>query len=182
MVLLATFRRIGAPYDTTDMRWPPLNRPSLCPIRSSTDRFVRAVLTSPSTSSSSVARLGPPHNRISLRRGHGSGLARRYRGGATDLVIVRACYVLFSFPTRSLCHRSPPIWAPVLDNAALGIAVVYAPHSAVSLRRPGRSPLGHKGSTRLVPPLGLRRRTASAVVFRHILPNVLAPAHRPGPR
>ena len=85
--------------------------------------------------------------------------------------IGRMMDILFSFPTLVLAMRSPPCWARGLNNAALAIAIVYAPLFC----RVARGPVNG----------GTVQFTSSAesgsgqepgrVMFRHILPNILSP-------
>ena len=127
MVLLAIFAGVVAPYDPTDMKVSDaLKRPSLAhPF--GTDRFGRDVLSR--TIHGSRIALGVALSSIGLALVVGTilGLAGGYVGGATDLVIGRAMDVLFSFPTLILAIGIAAMLGPGLDNAALAIAVVYAP-------------------------------------------------------
>jgi len=171
MVLLAIFAGVVAPYDPTDMKVSDaLKRPSLAhPF--GTDRFGRDVLSR--TIYGSRIALGVAISSIGLALLVGTilGLAGGYVGGATDLVIGRAMDVLFSFPTLILAIGIAAMLGPGLDNAALAIAVVYAPLFSRVVRGPV---IAERAKEYAVAALGLGAGSFR-VVLRHILPNVLAP-------
>jgi peptide/nickel transport system permease protein len=110
---------------------------------------------------------------IALAFGVGTllGLVGGYVGSWPDLAIGRLMDVLFSFPTLVLAIAIAAMLGPGLDNAALAIAVVYAP----LFSRVARGPvIAERARDHVVAALGLGAGTLR-VVFRHILPNVLAP-------
>jgi len=171
MVLLAVFAGVVAPYDPTEMKVADaLKRPSLAhPF--GTDRFGRDVLSRTIYGSRIALGVAISSIGIALVAGAILGLAGGYVGGATDLVIGRAMDVLFSFPTLILAIGIAAMLGPGLDNAALAIAVVYAPLFSRVVRGPV---IAERAKEYTVAALGLGAGTFR-VVLRHILPNVLAP-------
>jgi len=171
MVLLAVFAGVVAPYDPTEMKVADaLKRPSLAhPF--GTDRFGRDVLSRTIYGSRIALGVAISSIGIALVAGAILGLAGGYVGGATDLVIGRAMDVLFSFPTLILAIGIAAMLGPGLDNAALAIAVVYAPLFSRVVRGPV---IAERAKEYAVAALGLGAGTFR-VVLRHILPNVLAP-------
>ena len=171
MVLLAAFAGVVAPYDPTDMKVADaLKRPSLAhPF--GTDRFGRDVLSRTIYGSRIALGVAISSIGIALVIGTILGLLGGYLGGATDLVIGRAMDVLFSFPTLILAIGIAAMLGPGLDNAALAIAVVYAPLFSRVVRGPV---IAERAKEYTVAALGLGAGTFR-VVLRHILPNVLAP-------
>jgi peptide/nickel transport system permease protein len=171
MVLLAAFAGVVAPYDPTDMKVvDALKRPSLAhPF--GTDRFGRDVLSR--TIHGSRIALGVAISSIGIALVVGTilGLLGGYLGGATDLVIGRAMDVLFSFPTLILAIGIAAMLGPGLDNAALAIAVVYAPLFSRVVRGPV---IAERAKEYALAALGLGAGGFRVVCF-HILPNVLAP-------
>ena len=171
MVLLAVFAGVVAPYDPTEMKVADALKPPSFAHPFGTDRFGRDVLSR--TIHGSRIALGVALSSIGLALVVGTilGLAGGYVGGATDLVIGRAMDVLFSFPTLILAIGIAAMLGPGLDNAALAIAVVYAPLFSRVVRGPV---IAERAKEYAVAALGLGAGSFR-VVLRHILPNVLAP-------
>src|SRR5262245_12647482 len=171
VVLLALLANVVAPYDPTEMKVADaLKRPS-APHPFGTDRFGRDVLSR--TIHGSRIALGVALSSIALAFVVGTllGLAGGYVGGWLDLGIGRVMDVLFSFPTLILAIGIAAMLGPGLDNAALAIAVVYAP----LFSRVARAPvIAERAREYVSAALGLGAGPFR-VVFRHILPNVLAP-------
>lgn len=171
MVLLAALAGPVAPYDPTEMKVvDALQGPSPAhPF--GTDRFGRDVLSR--TIHGSRIALGVAISSIGLAlvAGTALGLIGGYAGGATDLVIGRVMDVLFSFPTLILAIGIAAMLGPGLDNAALAIAVVYAPLFSRVVRGPV---IAERAKEYSLAALGLGAG-AIRVIVRHILPNVLAP-------
>ena len=171
MVLLAALASIVSPYDPTEMKVvDALQRPSLAhPF--GTDRFGRDVLSR--TIHGSRIALGVAATSIGLALVAGTvlGLVGGYAGGAADLVIGRVMDILFSFPTLILAIGIAAMLGPGLENASLAIAVVYAPLFSRVVRGPV---IAEAAKEYALAALGLGAG-AFRVVFRHILPNVLAP-------
>src|SRR5262249_15984811 len=136
MALLATFAGVVAPYDPTEMKVADaLQRPSLAHLFG-TDRFGRDVLSRTIYGSRIALGVAIASIGIALVVGTVLGLLGGYAGGVTDLVIGRPMDVLFSFPTLILAIGIAAMLGPGLDNAALAIAVVYAPLFSRVVRGP----------------------------------------------
>jgi peptide/nickel transport system permease protein len=171
VVVLALLASVVAPYDPTEMKVvDALKRPSI-PHPFGTDRFGRDVLSR--TIYGSRIALGVALSSIALAFVVGTvlGLVSGYAGGWPDLVIGRVMDVLFSFPTLILAIAISAMLGPGLNNAALAIAVVYVP----LFSRVARGPvIAEREKDHVAAAQGLGARWPR-VVFRHILPNVLAP-------
>jgi peptide/nickel transport system permease protein len=127
VVLLAVLADVVAPYDPTEMKVvDALKRPS-APHPFGTDRFGRDVLSR--TIYGSRIALGVALSSIAIAFAVGTvlGLIGGYAGGWPDLLIGRVMDVFFSFPTLILAIGIAAMLGPGLNNAALAIAVVYAP-------------------------------------------------------
>jgi peptide/nickel transport system permease protein len=171
LVLLAVFADVLAPYDPTEMKVvDALKRPSLThPF--GTDRFGRDVLSR--TIHGTRIALGVALSSIAIAFAAGTvlGMAGGYFGGWPDLLIGRVMDVLFSFPTLILAIGIAAMLGPGLNNAALAIAVVYAP----LFSRVARGPvIVEREKDHVVAARGLGAGGVRVAV-RHILPNVLAP-------
>ena len=171
MVLLAALAGIVSPYDPTEMKVvDALQRPSLAhPF--GTDRFGRDVLSRTIHGSRIALGVAAASIGLALVAGTVLGLVGGYAGGAADLVIGRVMDILFSFPTLILAIGIAAMLGPGLENASLAIAVVYAPLFSRVVRGPV---IAEAAKEYALAALGLGAG-AFRVVFRHILPNVLAP-------
>jgi peptide/nickel transport system permease protein len=171
IVLLAACADLVAPYDPTEMKVvDALKRPS-APHPFGTDRFGRDVLSR--TIYGSRIALGVALSSIALAfvAGTALGLVGGYVGGWPDLLIGRVMDVLFSFPTLILAIGIAAMLGPGLNNAALAIAVVYVP----LFSRVARGPvIAEREKDHVAAAQGLGAGWPR-IVFRHILPNVLAP-------
>ena len=171
VVMLAIFADVVAPYDPTEMKVvDALRRPS-APHPFGTDRFGRDVLSR--TIHGSRIALGVALSSIALAFlvGAALGLVGGFAGGWPDLVIGRVMDVLFSFPTLILAIGIAAMLGPGLNNAALAIAVVYVP----LFSRVARGPVIAEREKDHVVAAHALGAGWPRVVFRHILPNVLAP-------
>jgi peptide/nickel transport system permease protein len=171
MVVLAVLAGVLAPYDPTEMKVADALKPPSAAHPFGTDRFGRDVLSR--TIHGSRIALGVASSSIALAFTVGTllGLVGGYVGRWPDLAIGRVMDVLFSFPTLILAIAIAAMLGPGLNNAALAIAVVYAP----LFSRVARGPvIAERAKDHVVAALGIGAG-AFRVVFRHILPNVLAP-------
>jgi peptide/nickel transport system permease protein len=171
IVVLALFAGAVTPYDPTEMKVVDALKAPSAAHPFGTDRFGRDVLSR--TIHGSRIALGVALSSITLAFVLGTllGVIGGYAGGWPDLAIGRTMDVLFSFPTLILAIGIAAMLGPGLDNAALAIAVVYAP----LFSRVARGPvIAERAKDYVSAALALGAgplRTA----FRHILPNVMAP-------
>jgi len=171
LVCLAAAAGRVVPYDPVEMKVADALKPPSAAHLFGTDRFGRDVLSR--TVYGSRIALGVALASIGLAFvvGSGLGLVSGFWGGWLDLVIGRFMDVLFSFPTLILAIAVAAMLGPGLDNAVLAIAVVYVP----LFSRVARGPvLAERERDHVVAALGLGAGRLR-VLFRHILPNVLAP-------
>lgn len=171
MVVFALLANVVAPYDPTEMKvTDALKAPSRAHLFG-TDRFGRDVLSR--TIYGSRIALGVALSSIGIALAVGSvlGLIGGYLGGWSDLVIGRVMDVLFSFPTLILAIAIAAMLGPGLNNAALAIAVVYAP----LFSRVARGPvIAERAKEHVAAAIALGGGSVR-IVLRHILPNILAP-------
>ena len=171
MVVLALCAGIVTPYDPTEMKvMNALKAPSAAhPF--GTDRFGRDVLSR--TIHGSRIALGVALSSIGIACVLGTllGVFGGYAGGWPDLAIGRTMDVFFSFPTLILAIGIAAMLGPGLDNAALAIAVVYAP----LFSRVARGPVIAERAKDYVAAAQALGAGPLRLAFRHILPNVTAP-------
>jgi len=171
MVLLALGAGVVTPYDPTEMKVVDALKGPSAAHPFGTDRFGRDVLSR--TIHGSRIALGVALSSITLAFVVGAtlGLIGGYAGGWPDLAIGRLMDIMFSFPTLILAIGIAAMLGPGLDNAALAIAVVYAP----LFSRVARGPvIAERAKDYVAAALALGAGPLR-LTFRHILPNVLAP-------
>ena len=171
MVLLAIFAGVVAPYDPTEMKVADaLKRPSLRPpVRHGPLRPRRAEPDDP-RQPHRAGRRAVEHRRWRSWWARSWGWSAATSAAWPDLVIGRAMDVLFSFPTLILAIGIAAMLGPGLDNAALAIAVVYAPLFSRVVRGPV---IAERAKEHAAAALGL-----GAGTFRVVLPP--HPAQRAG--
>ena len=171
IVVLAVFAGVVTPYDPTEMKVVDALKAPSAAHPFGTDRFGRDVLSR--TIHGSRIALGVALSSITLAFVLGTllGVIGGYAGGWPDLAIGRTMDVLFSFPTLILAIGIAAMLGPGLDNAALAIAVVYAP----LFSRVARGPVIAERAKDYVSAALALGAGPLRMAFRHILPNVMAP-------
>ncbi len=99
------------------------------------------------------------------------GLIAGYYRGALDSVLMRMMDVLFSFPAILLAIAILAVLGPGIGNAMIAIGIVYTPIFA-RITRGSVLVVSEEVYIRAARSLGAKDRR---IIFRHILPNVLAP-------
>jgi peptide/nickel transport system permease protein len=171
MVVLAGLANLVAPYDPTEMKvMDALKGPSGSHLFG-TDRFGRDVLSR--TIHGTRIALGVALSSIGIAVLIGSvlGLIGGFVGGWSDMLIGRVMDILFSFPTLVLAIAIAAMMGPGLNNAVLAIAVVYVPLFCRVARGPV---IAERGKEHVAAAIALGGGSLR-IIFRHILPNVLAP-------
>jgi peptide/nickel transport system permease protein len=171
MVVLAGLANLVAPYDPTEMKvMDALKGPSGSHLFG-TDRFGRDVLSR--TIHGTRIALGVALSSIGIAVLIGSvlGLIGGFVGGWSDMLIGRVMDILFSFPTLVLAIAIAAMMGPGLNNAVLAIAVVYIPLFCRVARGPV---IAERAKEHVAAAIALGGGSLR-IIFRHILPNVLAP-------
>lgn len=99
------------------------------------------------------------------------GLAAGYFGGAVDNAIMRLMDIIFAFPPLLLAIVIAAVLGPGMTNAMLAIGIVYIPRMA----RIVRGPVLTVRTMEFVNAAEALGSTNFRTIFRHVLPNVLAP-------
>ncbi len=171
MVGLALLAGTVAPYDPTEMKVAQALRPPSAAHPFGTDPFGRDVLSRTIHGSRIALGVALSSMGIAFVAGSMLGLIGGFVGGWPDMLIGRVMDVLFSFPTLVLAIAVAAMLGPGLDNAVLAIAVVYVP----LFSRVARGPvIAERGKDHVIAALSIGAG-ALRLMFRHILPNVLAP-------
>jgi len=171
LVVLALSADAVVPYDPTEiiagdrLRSPELAHPF------GTDAFGRDVLIRIIHGSRISLQLGIISVAIGAGLGVTIGLVSGYYSGWTDRIIMRGIDVMLAFPGILLALVIVAILGPDLNNAMIAVGLAAMPHYTRVVRGSvlAARELQYVEAARIV---GCRDRV---VMFRHILPNVLAP-------
>jgi peptide/nickel transport system permease protein len=174
ILLLIVFALLGSrltPYDPVGIDMGArLNPPSLRhPF--GTDDFGRDVLSRVLAGASVSLKVGVIAVSISTVIGTLLGAVGGYRGGWIDEVIMRFMDVLFAFPAILLAIAILAALGPGISNAMIAIGIVYTPIFA-RITRGSVLTVREEVYVEAATAIGARD---SRILFRHILPNVIAP-------
>jgi peptide/nickel transport system permease protein len=171
IVALALLANQIAPYDPTALNARHRLEAPTADFRFGTDRLGRDVFSRVVHGARSSLGIAAASVAVSLILGAMLGLFAGYFGGALDLVIGRIMDVLFSFPALLLAIAVAAMLGPGVRNTALAIAVVYTPLFARVIRGPVISER-HRDYVQAARVIGASH---PAIIYRHILPNVVSP-------
>ena len=171
LVVLALCANILAPYDPTEMRVTDALKGPSSAHWFGTDRYGRDVLSRTIHGSRIALGVALSSMGMAFFVGSGLGLVAGFVGGWTDLAIGRVMDILFSFPTLVLAVAISAMLGPGLNNAVVAIAVVYAPLFC----RVARGPVMAERAREHVAAAIALGAGSGRVMFRHILPTILAP-------
>jgi len=171
IVALALFANQVAPYDPLVLNARHRLEGPSSDFRFGTDRLGRDILSRVVHGARSSLGIAATSVTVSLILGSTLGLFAGYFGGALDLVIGRIMDVLFSFPALLLAIAVAAMLGPGVRNTALAIAVVYTPLFVRVIRGPVISER-HRDYVQAARVIGASH---SAIIYRHILPNVVSP-------
>jgi peptide/nickel transport system permease protein len=170
-VILAIFAPLLAPYDPYEManksRMTAPNQQYLL----GTDDFGRDILSRIIYGSRISLGVGLVSVVIAVLLGTPIGLLAGYSGGWFDEISMRIMDILYSFPGIILAMLITAMLGPSLTNTMISIGIVYAPGFSRVIRGPvlSEKERDYVTASRALGAGHLR------ILFRHILPNVLAP-------
>ncbi len=169
--LMAIFGPMLAPYSPTSMKMTKRLAAPGGDFLLGTDDFGRDILSRLLHGAGASFQVGLFSVLIALIFGTLLGLLAGYRGSWIDTIIVSAMDILFAFPAVLLAIAIMAMLGPNLNNVILAIGIVNLP---VFARLTRGSVMSVKGLLYIeaarstgVPDL--------IIVFRHVLPNILAP-------
>ena len=108
---------------------------------------------------------------VALLAGVGMGVVAGYYGGTADTIIMRAMDVLFTLPSFVMALVLAGILGPSLLNVVIAITLVTTP----SIARIARGPVLAVREAEFVTSARLTGARDRRIMFRHVLPNILAP-------
>jgi peptide/nickel transport system permease protein len=170
IVFVAIFAEVLSPYDPNAQIAPRLSPPSqeypLGVDQNGRDVLSRLIYGSRVALEVSVISVG-----ISLLVGTTLGLVAGYYGGTLDNIIMRVMDMLFTLPSFVLALALIGVLGPSLPNVIIAITVVTVP----SIARVTRGPVLAVREMEYVESARTCGANDVRIMFRHILPNVMAP-------
>lgn len=174
ILLLIFFALVGpklTPHDPVGLDMEARLEPPSLHHPFGTDDFGRDVLSRVLSGASISLKVGVIAVSISMIIGTLLGAISGYYGGWIDEVIMRLMDVLFAFPAILLAIAILAALGPGISNAMIAIGIVYTPIFARITRG---SVLTVREEVYIEAARSLGSRD-SRILFRHILPNVIAP-------
>jgi peptide/nickel transport system permease protein len=171
IVLMSVFAPLLAPYDPLAQGvGPALERPSL-DHWAGTDSFGRDLLSRIIYGARIALIVGVVSVALAMLIGVTLGLAAGYYGGWLDIVVMRVMDGLFAFPIIILAIAMMAIMGFGVLNVTIAVAVGFiAPFARVT-----RADVLAVKEEPYVEAARLAGVSSPAVIFRHVLPNVMAP-------
>jgi peptide/nickel transport system permease protein len=171
IVLMSVFAPLLAPYDPLAQGvGPALERPSLAHW-AGTDSFGRDLLSRIIYGARIALIVGVVSVVLAMLIGVTLGLAAGYYGGWLDIVVMRVMDGLFAFPIIILAIAMMAIMGFGVLNVIIAVAVGFiAPFARVT-----RADVLAVKEEPYVEAARLAGVSSPAVIFRHVLPNVMAP-------
>ena len=171
MAFAALLADLIAPYDPLKTNYAAMFQPPSASHWFGTDSFGRDVLSRIIYGSRTALLVGFFSSFFGATLGAMLGVASAYFGGKTDLVIQRLMDLLLSFPLIVLALVMVAILGTGTMNVILAITVPMIPRCALVVRSSALS-LRQMPFVDAARALGFGHRR---IIFRHMLPNVMAP-------
>jgi len=171
MIFAALLADIIAPYDPLKTNYAAMFQPPNASHWFGTDAFGRDVLSRILYGSRTALWIGFSSSFFSATLGAILGVTSAYFGGRVDLTVQRLMDLLLSFPLIVLALVVVAILGTGMWNVTLAIAVPMIPRCALVVRSSALS-------LRRTPFVDAARALGFShgrIIFRHMLPNVMAP-------
>ena len=170
LVLVAVFAERLSPHDPNAQigrRLTPPGRPYVLGLdQLGRDVLSRLIFGARVSLGVSVTSVG-----LSLMAGVSLGLLAGYYSGVTDNLIMRVMDLMFTLPSFVLAIALAGILGPTLTNVIIAVAIVTTP----TIARITRGPILAVREAEFVPSARAIGGGDRRIMFRHVLPNVIAP-------
>jgi len=171
MLLVALFAPLVAPYDPLETSFLDQLKPPSGEHLLGTDPFGRDVFTRILFGARTALLVGFTASIVGCSLGAALGLIGAYFGGTTDLLLERVMDVLISFPVIILAVAVVAALGTGIGNVIIAITIPIIPRVARVIRASGLT-LREMQYIEAARCLGVGD---FRIVFRHMLPNVMAP-------
>jgi peptide/nickel transport system permease protein len=170
-VIVALFAGIIAPYSPIDQQAKDRLQEPNANYLLGTDEFGRDILSRLMHGATNSLRIAVVSVTMACLLGAPLGMTSGYFGGLFDNAMMRVMDLFFAFPAILLALTIVAALGPGAVNTILAISVVYTPIFA----RVARGPVLLLKSTEFVQAAHAIGSRHPRILFRHILPNALAP-------
>jgi peptide/nickel transport system permease protein len=171
MMFLALFAEVLAPYDPYEADYGAQFVGPRAGHWFGTDEFGRDVLTRIMYGARIALFVGFSASFLGCTVGGLLGVISAYSGGRVDLLLERLMDILLAFPQLILALAIASILGPAVPNVVIAISIPIIPRAARVVRSTALA-VKENVYVEAVQALGAAQ---PRVVFRHILPNVMAP-------
>lgn len=171
MIFAALVANLIAPYDPLETDYAAMLQSPSSSHWFGTDSFGRDVLSRLIYGSRTALWVGFFSSFLGATLGAVIGVVSAYFGGKTDLIVQRFMDLLLSFPLIVLALVVVAVLGTGTANVILAITIPMIPRCAVVVRSSAMS-LRHMPFVDAARALGFGHRR---IIFRHMLPNVMAP-------
>lgn len=171
LALAAAFASWIAPYDPLANDYMAMFSPPSAKHWLGTDSFGRDILSRLIFGARTALLVGLTSSLVGATVGAVVGVASAYFGGTVDLVVQRITDILVSFPLIVLAMAMVAILGTGTTNLILAIALSFAPRAELVVRSSALQ-------VRQMTYVEAARAVGAGpwrIIFRHMLPNVLAP-------
>jgi len=170
-VIVALFAGIIAPYSPIDQQAKDRLQEPNANYLLGTDEFGRDILSRLMHGATNSLRIAVVSVTMACLLGATLGMTSGYFGGLFDNAMMRVMDLFFAFPAILLALTIVAALGPGAVNTILAISIVYTPIFA----RVARGPVLLLKSTEFVQAAHAIGSRHPRILFRHILPNALAP-------
>jgi len=170
-VLVAVCAPLLAPHDPIQIFSGQLRKPPSLSFLMGTDEIGRDILSRVIFGGRVSLRVGLISVSIAMACGSALGLIAGYLGGWTDAIIMRVVDVMLAFPGILLAIAIVAVLGPGIDNVMFAVGIESIP---VYVRTVRASTLSIK-QNEFVMAAHASGAAPSGIIWRHILPNVVAP-------
>ncbi len=171
MLLLAVFAPIVSPYDPEESSFLDQLKPPSREHLLGTDQFGRDVMSRLIYGAQTALVVGFGASVAGCSAGAILGLVGAYKGGKTDLLLERLNDVILSFPLIILAVAVVAALGTGLLNVIIAITIPIIPRVARVIRSSGLT-LRQMQYVEAARALGV---SDTRIIFRHLMPNVVAP-------
>ncbi len=171
MVIAAVFANILVPYDPLDTNYAAMLQAPSASHWLGTDTFGRDILSRIIYGSRTALFIGLGASFLGATIGAIIGVASAYFGGRVDLLVQRLIDIVMSFPIIVLALAVVSVLGSGIINLILAIAIPFMPRIARVVRSSALA-IRETPYVEAARAMGFRH---VRIIFRHMLPNVVAP-------